>query len=664
MKNSPLPTSIFTLATTPAGSLSLALCIALASQGAWSATCPPRPACNVQQNNFNGNLAAGQSLCISGTFSGNINLAAGATVYVPAGANFNPASVQNPAGAIINCGSASLPSLTLNAGFSFSNHGTAEFKNNINWNGKASFFNDAGAKMSFKTTFAMKGTSTISNDGEILSSGDFASEPGTNITNTGYIRISGGNFNPDGVVVNSGFVQTDDFININPSSELINNCSFISQKGFNNNSGKTRNNGYIFVTGVGNNNDLVQNNQPFSQGPNAVVVGTRFFNSAAITGSGKFYFTGDTRNQGPIGQDGGGINFYDTTRTTGKIFDAQNVAPHPSVVSSAFTPPAVDAVVASCSKNVAPVKPIITISIIAGDDIINASEDDTAVTIGGATTDAPNGAHVSLDINGKTYSATVNNNSWSVLVPAADVQIFDATEQAVAQVTLADNSAASEKTTRSVAHVSELPRITIGVVAGDDIINSVEDDAAVIIQGTTTLAENGSKVEVLINNKEYLTTVTNNTWSIALPAADAQLLKPEEIISATVTNSVGNSSVPATRPIKHMPGLPSIGINVVAGDDIINATEDDFAVAITGTTSGAPNGAPVSVLINGTYYSGQVNNNTWSINLPAAAAQALKPTEIITAIVTDAAGNISIPATRPIQHNGVLPALTDRKSVV
>ena len=140
VKNSPNTSAVFNLATTPAGSLSLALCVALASQGAWSATCPTRPACNVSQNNFSGNLAAGQSLCITGSFTGNINnLAAGATIYVPAGATFNPASLQNPAGSIINCGTATLPSITLNTGFNFSNHGTADFRSNINWNGKGTF---------------------------------------------------------------------------------------------------------------------------------------------------------------------------------------------------------------------------------------------------------------------------------------------------------------------------------------------------------------------------------------------------------------------------------------------------------------------------------------------------------------------------------------------
>ncbi|HNG58898.1 MAG TPA: Ig-like domain-containing protein, partial [Cellvibrionaceae bacterium] len=659
MKNSQNPSAVFNLATTPAGSLSLALCVAFASQGAWSATCPTRPACNVSQNNFSGNLAAGQSLCISGTFTGNINnLAAGATIYVPAGATFNPASIQNPAGSIINCGSASLPSITLNTGFNFSNHGTADFKSNINWNGKGTFFNDAGAKINLRTTFQMKGNSTITNDGEILSSGDFSSEPGTSITNTGYIRLTGGNFNPDGTVVNSGFVQTDEFININPNSELINNCSFISQKGFNNNSPKTRNNGYIFVTGVGNNNDLVQNNKPFTQGPNAVVVGTRFFNNGAITGGGKYYFTGDTRNQAAFGEDGGGINFYDTTRTSGKIFDSQAPNPHSSVTANAFVPPTTDAVVTSCSRNVAPVKPVITINIIAGDDIINAQEDDNAVAISGATTDAPNGSLIQLEINGKTYSGTVSNNSWNILIPAADAQLFDASEIASAQVSLADNSASSDKATRTVAHTTELPSINIDIVAGDDIINTTEDDTAVTVKGTTSLAENGSTVKALINGKQYSASVSNNSWQFNLPAVDAQALKADEIITATVTNAAGNTSQPASRPIKHSTALPSVTIDVVAGDDIINAQEDDTNVVISGTSQLAENGSSVSFTLNGKNYTATVNNNTWSTSIPAADAQALRPSETITARVTNLAGDTSLPANRTIAHNFIIPTLS------
>jgi hypothetical protein len=613
----------------------------------------------VSQNNFSGNLSAGQSLCISGTFTGNINnLAAGATIFVPAGATFNPASLQNPAGTVINCGSATLPSITLNTGFSFSNHGSADFRSNINWNGKGTFFNDAGARMNLRTTFQMKGNSTLTNDGEIVSSGDFSSEPGTSITNTGYIRLTGGNFNPDGTVVNSGFVQTDEFININPNSELINNCSFISQKGFNNNSPKTRNNGFIFVTGVGNNNDLVQNNKPYTQGPNAVVVGTRFINNGAITGGGKYYFTGDTRNQAAFGDDGGGINFYDTTRTAGKIFDVQSPAPHSSVTSTAFTPPKVDAVVPSCSKNVAPVKPVITINIIAGDDIINAQEDDSAVTVNGATTDAPNGSLIQLEINGKTYTTTVSNNSWNLLIPATDAQLFDASETASAQVTLADNSATSEKATRAVSHNVELPSLTIDTVAGDDIINSTEDDAAVVIKGTTTSAENGSSVNAQINGKKYTATVTNNSWSFNLPAADAQVLKANETITATVTNPIGNVSPQATRPIKHSTELPSLTIDVVAGDDIINAQEDDSDVIIRGTSQIAENGSIVAITLNGKSYTATVNNNSWSVAVPAADAQQLDVSEIISAKVTNLAGDVSAPANRPISHSSAIPLIT------
>ncbi|MEY4589450.1 MAG: hypothetical protein RL497_1526, partial [Pseudomonadota bacterium] len=654
-----LPTNATPFNPIPHPRLSLALCIALASQGAWSANCPAQPNCNVNINGFNGSLSGTQNLCITGTYTRAINnLPSGAVIYVAPGANFTPSSFSNPAGKLINCGTASLPSLTLSAGFNFSNYGTAEFKSNINWNGKASFFNDADAKINFKTSFSLKNNSSLTNDGEIISTGVFESDNGTSITNTGYIRLSGGNFNPNGVVINSGFVQTDEFININTNAELTNNCSFISQKGFNNNSGKTRNNGYIFVTGTAQGNDLVQNNQPFSQGPNAVVVGTRFFNNAGnITGGGKYYFTGDTRNQGNFGNDGGGINFYDTTRSPGKIFDVQSPAPHTSVTANAFTPPKVDAVVPSCSKNVAPVKPVISINIVAGDDIINALEDDSEVAISGNTTDAPNGSLISLDINGKTYSTTVNNNNWNLLLPAADAQILDASEIISAQVSLADNSAISEKTTRTITHTTELPRITIDVVAGDDIINTTEDDTFITIQGTTTGAENGSTASVFINNKKYTASVNNNTWKFNLPAADAQALHENEIISATVINAVGNVSRPATRPIKHTENTPTININVIAGDDIINLNEDNTEVELSGTTTWVENGQVVTLSIKGKNYRAGVNNNAWSTFIPAQDAQALGAREQVDAQVNNVAGDTA-QTSRTVNHSINSPTVT------
>lgn len=84
-----------------------------------------------------------------------------------------------------------------------------------------------------------------------------------------------------------------------------------------------------------------------------------------------------------------------------------------------------------------------------------------------------------------------------------------------------------------------------------------------------------------------------------MPAADAQALRANERVTATATNLAGDASEPASRDIQHSTASPSLSINTVAGDDIINSTEDDLPVIISGTSSLVENGRTVELTING-----------------------------------------------------------------
>ena len=95
---------------------------------------------------------------------------------------------------------------------------------------------------------------------------------------------------------------------------------------------------------------------------------------------------------------------------------------------------------------------------------------------------------------------------------------------------------------------------------------------------------------------------------------------------------------------------PTIAINVVATDDIINAVEDDSDVTISGTTIGAEDGQTVTVVLNGHTYTTTVTGGVWSLDVPAVDVQALNDTETITADVSDLAGNPAVQATRDIVH--------------
>ena len=300
--------------------------------------------------------------------------------------------------------------------------------------------------------------------------------------------------------------------------------------------------------------------------------------------------------------------------------------------------------------------PTITINAIATDDIINALEDDTPVTITGTTTGVEDNQTLTVTLHGITYTTTVTGNAWTVNVPAADAQALNASEIVTADVSdLAGNPAV--QATRTIAHDTVAPTITINAIATDDIINALEDDTPVTITGTTTGVEDNQTLTVTLHGITYTTTVTGNAWTVNVPAADAQALNASEIVTADVSDLAGNPAVQATRTIAHDTVAPTIVINPIATDDIINALEDDSPVAIAGTTTGVEDGQTLTVTLHGITYTTTVTGNAWTVNVPAADAQALNASEIVTADVSDFAGNPAVQATRTIAHDTVAPTI-------
>ena len=104
--------------------------------------------------------------------------------------------------------------------------------------------------------------------------------------------------------------------------------------------------------------------------------------------------------------------------------------------------------------------PKITISPIATDDIVNDLEDNSPVAIAGTTTNVEDGRIVTVTLNGKTYTATVASNAWTLNVPAVDAQALAATGTATADVSNLAGDTATQAT-RPVAHDAILPTIAI-----------------------------------------------------------------------------------------------------------------------------------------------------------------------------------------------------------
>ncbi|HBA8762430.1 TPA: Ig-like domain-containing protein [Escherichia coli] len=305
--------------------------------------------------------------------------------------------------------------------------------------------------------------------------------------------------------------------------------------------------------------------------------------------------------------------------------------------------------------------PTIIINTVASDNIVNASEADAGVTVSGSTT-AEAGQIVTVTLNSptvQTYQATVQaDGSWSINIPAADLEaLTDGSHTLTATVN--DKAGNPASTTHNLAVDLTVPVLTINTIAGDDIINAAEHGQALVISGSSTGGEAGDVVSVTLNNKTYTTTLdASGNWSVGVPAADVTALgSGPQTVTATVTDAAGNSD-DASRTVTVNLTAPTIGINTIATDDVINATEKGADLQISGT-SNQPAGTTITVTLNGQNYTATTDaSGNWSTTVPASAVGALgEASYTVTANVTDSAGN-SNSASHNVLVNSALPAVT------
>ena len=305
--------------------------------------------------------------------------------------------------------------------------------------------------------------------------------------------------------------------------------------------------------------------------------------------------------------------------------------------------------------------PTIIINTVASDNIVNASEADAGVTVSGSTT-AEAGQIVTVTLNSptvQTYQATVQaDGSWSINIPAADLEaLTDGSHTLTATVN--DKAGNPASTTHNLAVDLTVPVLTINTIAGDDIINAAEHGQALVISGSSTGGEAGDVVSVTLNNKTYTTTLdASGNWSVGVPAADVTALgSGPQTVTATVTDAAGNSD-DASRTVTVNLTAPTIGINTIATDDVINATEKGADLQISGT-SNQPAGTTITVTLNGQNYTATTDaSGNWSTTVSASAVGALgEASYTVTANVTDSAGN-SNSASHNVQVNTALPGVT------
>lgn len=292
--------------------------------------------------------------------------------------------------------------------------------------------------------------------------------------------------------------------------------------------------------------------------------------------------------------------------------------------------------------------PTLSLGNLATDNILNQSEVLTAQTLTGKASTAEAGRTVTVTFNGKSYSGTVGaDGQWSVALSAADLgALSDGTYTLSA--TLRDAAGNSSTVTRTItvdASAQHAPRISLGNVAFDNIIDGAEIQSSQTLSGTMLNVEAGQMVKLTFNGKPYNAIVqSNGTWSTTIPLQDMiQLVNGNQTLSATVSDISGNTSS-ASQPITINTNTSGLAIAAIIGDNRLNAKEAADGITISGS-SNITAGASITVLLNGKAYSAIVQaNGSWqTATIPGSDLTVLGDgTLTVSAIATDQVGKTVI----------------------
>ncbi len=271
------------------------------------------------------------------------------------------------------------------------------------------------------------------------------------------------------------------------------------------------------------------------------------------------------------------------------------------------------------------------------DGVVNAAERAAGIIIAGQA--EPGTVAVSLDINGRTHTATVAaDGKWQVALAEADLPTGERDLQVGVSAT---DRAGNVATVDTVLDLDTLVnRLTAASESGgtDRIINAAEHGAGVIIRGQV---EAGSTVSLRIGtNSVNATVAADGSWTATFPAAQVPRGDLTVPVTATATDAAGN--VLTSRVLLKVDTIfnsLALGPDPVEGNNVINFREAQDGATITGTSDA---NAIVSVTFGSATRQVVTNaQGAWSANFLAAELPADTENAPITATTTDAAGNVT-----------------------
>lgn len=329
-----------------------------------------------------------------------------------------------------------------------------------------------------------------------------------------------------------------------------------------------------------------------------------------------------------------------------------------------------------------PVSPINTVNtnapLTASIDIdpinaINQAQKSSEVVITGSlsVSDPKAKAVISLSLGSLVINPviTVENNRWQTVIDGKILADNDGKHTLTATLN-ASNGTAQKTATATESYIVDtvLPTgtLTLDKVLGDNLLNAndVRQDTH-ILTGTVKTDEMLSDLSVIVNNKTYKTTLTNNQYQAVVNTSD--LTKDNHVTAkATLSDSAGNTTTLSQSwqyTIDTTPPKAIVQILTVADNDVIELNEQNKEVVIAGRVTGEFQVNDTLVIQHGdSRFYGKILNKQGEFSVKVGAnllANAKEPL-VATLTATDVAGNSqqisSAPKTYEVQ---ALPMASD-----
>ncbi|MFA0487254.1 Ig-like domain-containing protein, partial [Vibrio sp. 10N.222.55.B11] len=186
----------------------------------------------------------------------------------------------------------------------------------------------------------------------------------------------------------------------------------------------------------------------------------------------------------------------------------------------------------------------------------------------------------------------------------------------VRQTDAAGNTSGSSELTFTLDTQADQGTVTVDNITADDVVTVTEQGQTIAVTGRATGGdiESGDSVTATINGNEYTTTVNEDGgWQLDVSGEDLALDTDFNVTveSTDIAGNSSNSTGISEHSYNDTPLIVNLNVDPVTDDSIINSSESQAAITITGSVTGDEFSlGTVSLVINGNQYTGVVNPDT------------------------------------------------------